>query len=340
MFEGVLACTTYNIKHKKPPTPPTKNSLRWQEIKNHYFKGFHWCSELTLAPAEEQTPLSLLERKAQMGRVEGGEGGVHRFPPSDSKAPSLSNQVYGSVVYSTRCSGDKRCWKLHNPLGERSLSASAGAHHRSSRYCPERESANLQTRRGYFNPWQAGGDKWGLAGGGCSPHLPWMWLFQQRSSSGSATLSELQMLSGSSDQNRFDSPSFRMTSTTCNRNQGNRIVISVVPYLNIIHTETTRWEDGLKRTCLKKESPLRRIGTIYTSKSFSFSYRLIWSTSIHIVSMWLIQDGVGVLGNAGSPPTDSIWAQTDICVGERPEPKTQLWLDWSSGHRQKYWKDC
>lgn len=68
------------------------------------------------------------------------------------------------MVYSSRCSSDKRCWKLYN-LGERSLSAYGGARHRSSRYCPERASANLQTRRGYFNPWQAGrDDKWACRG--------------------------------------------------------------------------------------------------------------------------------------------------------------------------------
>ena len=69
----------------------------------------------------------------------------------------------------------------------------------------------------------------GPGGGGCSPHLPWMWLFQHCSSSGSTTLAALQMLSGRSDQNRFDSPSFPMTSTTCNRNQ--RDTIAVVPHL-------------------------------------------------------------------------------------------------------------
>lgn len=92
-------------------------------------------------------------------------GGVIRFL-HQTKKPSLSNHEYGSAVYSTRCSSDKRCWKLHNPLGERSLSAYVEAHHRSGRYCPERGSANLQTRWGYFNPWQAGRDKWAC----------WKWL--------------------------------------------------------------------------------------------------------------------------------------------------------------------
>lgn len=142
----------------------------------------------------------------------------------------------------------------------------------------------------------------GPAGGGCSPHLPWMWLFQHCSSSGSATLPALQMLSGRLDQKRFDSPSFPMTSTTCNRNQRHRNIISVVPYLKLIHTETTRRWDGLKRTCLKKRVANATDKNKYISKSFSPScYRLLWSTFIHIVFIWLIQDRVGVLGTAGSP---------------------------------------
>lgn len=98
------------------------------------------------------------ERKTRMGRERVGGSYISSI---GQKPPSLSNQV----VYSTRCSSDKRCWKLHNPLGERSLSAYVEAHHRSTRYCPETGSANLQTRWGYFNPWQAGRqagrDKWG-----------------------------------------------------------------------------------------------------------------------------------------------------------------------------------
>lgn len=79
----------------------------------------------------------------------------------------------------------------------------------------------------------------GPAGSGCSPHLPWMWLFQHCSSSGSASLNVVQMSSGNLDQNCFDSLSLPLMSTACNRNRRDRNVISVMPCLKNPHTNAS-----------------------------------------------------------------------------------------------------
>ena len=141
---------------------------------------------------------------------------------SASVSGSLSEETTRCPIYcptrrySPRRGGDKRCWKRHGPPSIRA-SELIELLHISTNHCTYRESVNLGTQCGYFNPWQAKCDNRSGAGWLCcrSPHLPLVWLFQQCSSSGSVSLPLAQMSSDRLDQNLLDSFSLSLMSVTC-----------------------------------------------------------------------------------------------------------------------------
>lgn len=102
------------------------------------------------------------ERKTRTGRERAREGEVIHFlhrtknPPHCPIKRTAQWYIRPAAAAIRGVGNSTILW-----ASERGLSAYVEAHHGSSRYCPETGSANLQTRRGYFNPWQAGRDKWG-----------------------------------------------------------------------------------------------------------------------------------------------------------------------------------
>lgn len=180
-----------------------------------------------------------LEEKTQTGRVNWWVGGgVIRFL-HQTKKPSLSNHEYGSAVYILPTAAVIR------GVGNSTILWASAASQLMSKLTTEaaaivqREEVLICKHGGVILIPGRQDAISGPAGSGCSPHLPWMWLFQHCSSSGSASLNVVQMSSGNLDQNCFDSLSLPLMSTACNRNRRDRNVISVMPCLKNPHTNAS-----------------------------------------------------------------------------------------------------
>lgn len=170
----------------------------------------------------------------------------------------------------------------------------------------------------------------GPAGGGCSPHLPWMWLFQHCSSSGSARLTVVQMSSGRLDQNRFDSLSFPLMSTTCDRKRKEQTCNLRDPVFEKTHKQL----DGkMTKSCQENVSqgkaPLTQV-VHHCAKDLSHVKKKLKQDFDQLPSILCSSDSskteLGFLAWL-VPPTDSIWAQQDVCVAGQREPKLQS--DWT-----------